>query len=333
MSDLLNIINKLISALKDADLVSSGKIELRYHIIDDLQNRICVLTKLCSIMCSDLSFRALSNGQNPVIGLLTPKGPIHICCSPQFWEDFRFITPDDAPPFAGNDYDFSAEATCSRLKSLTDYILESKSCPKDIAKMLNESQILLDSQKPASIHKGTTLQLPSFSAPQEDIAKNEVTKAISTIIKWCDKKGILPYKEIEIDNNTTEGLFNITLELICLFTALCPELSFASTKHFDKDDKMFNDDFIVGFYTPGGPVAFHFKEKYKDRFSHITWLERAPKYDGYNNSQLLDRINCLISFLSCCTVEQIIELLQSSATLHESQKPPQKEAYQLKKTP
>ena len=52
---------------------------------------------------------------------------------------------------------------------------------------------------------------------------------------------------------------------------------------------MFNDNFIAGINTPDGIVTYHIKLKYWEMFS-IPELERAPKYDGYDSSDVIDRV-------------------------------------------
>ena len=85
---------------------------------------------------------------------------------------------------------------------------------------------------------------------------------------------------------------------------------------------MFEDDFIVGFYTPFGQVSFHFKNQYRDRFSHLQWIERAPKYDGYNHTGLLYRIESLTNSFTCGkSTADIIEEIGRNTALHPSQKP------------
>ena len=64
-------------------------------------------------------------------------------------------------------------------------------------------------------------------------------------------------------------------------------------KHFDEEkDPMFNDNFIAGINTPDGIVTYHIKLKYWEMFS-IPELERAPKYDGYDSSDVIERVYSL----------------------------------------
>ena len=55
---------------------------------------------------------------------------------------------------------------------------------------------------------------------------------------------------------------------------------------------MFNDDFIAGINTPEGVVTYHFKLEFWDLFQ-ISEIERAPKYDYYDNEMVLKRIYSL----------------------------------------
>ena len=99
------------------------------------------------------------------------------------------------------------------------------------------------------------------------------------------------YKDsISDGHHTFEELYK---QRAILFATLCnsyKELSFKTKKHFDEEnDPMYNDDFLAGIYTPEGIVTYHIKLKYWDLFD-IPEIERGPKYDGYDNNEVLKRI-------------------------------------------
>lgn len=319
MNSLTNLLSKLIKILNDNNLIIPEDIKMRYHSLNDLQNRIRTLTRLCTILCPDQAFLYLKDS---VVGLSTPEGPFYIYCNPQFWNDFNFIEIDNIALFDSKDYNLPAKQKCLRLESLTNSILKKTN-------ITDEDLHLKRLQNQKTIPNQISTIPPKVVLDTKVSEKKEMTGAINTIITNCIKKGLIDYKQIVVNHTSTEELFNISLELICLSTALCPELSFASTKHFDDDDEMFNDDFIVGFYTLSGPVAFHFKNKYQERFQHVQWLEKAPKYDGYTNDIMLERINSLIALLSFNTTEDITEMIRKNPLLHKSQKPPK--TFQYKK--
>lgn len=52
---------------------------------------------------------------------------------------------------------------------------------------------------------------------------------------------------------------------------------------------MFSGDFIAGINTPNGITTYHIKLQYQNLFD-IPELERAPKYDNYDNEEVLKRI-------------------------------------------
>lgn len=52
---------------------------------------------------------------------------------------------------------------------------------------------------------------------------------------------------------------------------------------------MFSGNFIAGINTTDGLATYHIKLEYWDLFD-IPELERAPKYDGYSNNDVLKRI-------------------------------------------
>ncbi len=80
------------------------------------------------------------------------------------------------------------------------------------------------------------------------------------------------------------------------FIALCnayPDISWKSKKHYDEDnDPMFNGDFIAGINTPKGAVAQHLKLKHWDELK-VKEIDNAPKYDGYTDEDVKDRIESL----------------------------------------
>ena len=81
-----------------------------------------------------------------------------------------------------------------------------------------------------------------------------------------------------------------------LFCVLCnsnPNISWKSKKHFDEEnDPMFNGDFIAGINTPEGIATYHFKLEFWDLFQ-IPEIEKAPRYDNYDNATVLKRIYSL----------------------------------------
>ncbi len=80
------------------------------------------------------------------------------------------------------------------------------------------------------------------------------------------------------------------------FMALCEayfDISWKSRKHFDEEnDPMFNGDFIAGINTPTGVITQHIKMKYWDELN-ITEIGHAPKYDGYTEEDVKERIKSL----------------------------------------
>ena len=55
---------------------------------------------------------------------------------------------------------------------------------------------------------------------------------------------------------------------------------------------MFNDSFIAGINTPEGIATYHIKLKYWNLFD-IPEIDRAPKYDEYTPSEVIERVYSL----------------------------------------
>ena len=80
------------------------------------------------------------------------------------------------------------------------------------------------------------------------------------------------------------------------FMALCEayyDLSWKSKKHFDeKNDPMFDGDFIAGINTPTGIITQHIKMKYWDELD-VREIDNAPQYDGYTEEDVKSRVKSL----------------------------------------
>ena len=157
--------------------------------------------------------------------------------------------------------------------------------------------------------------------------KCDMTPAINDVIDGAVKNKVVNTKEIRVKYHTTGQLYTRTRVLFRVCTALCPELAFKSLKHFDeKNDsiKNFNDDFIVGVYTPKGPISFHFKLEFLDEFAHIPFSESSPKYDGYTEEEMIERLeNLADEIIAGKDVKEILKDIIKNNTLDESQKPKQ----------
>lgn len=113
---------------------------------------------------------------------------------------------------------------------------------------------------------------------------------INEMIQENKKLGIISSKDISDGHHTFGELYKNRIILFCTLCNLLPNISWKSKKHFDEEnDPMFFDSFIAGINTPEGIATYHIKLKYWDLFD-VTELEKAPKYDNYNNEEVLKRI-------------------------------------------
>lgn len=117
---------------------------------------------------------------------------------------------------------------------------------------------------------------------------NEINKEIQEV-----KKQNQSIKEISDGNHTFGQYIDMRNNL---FIALCnayPEISWKSRKHYDEEnDPMFNGDFIAGINSDKGTITFHLKMKYWDDII-AEEIDRAPKYDGYTEEDVISRIKSL----------------------------------------
>lgn len=118
---------------------------------------------------------------------------------------------------------------------------------------------------------------------------------VNQIIKNMKDKKILDTKKVSDKWHTFGELY---IQRLMLFSVICnqnKEIAWKSKKHYDeKNDPMFNGDFIAGLMTPKGPATFHFKLEYWDLFD-IREIPNAPKYDGYSSIEALERILSILS--------------------------------------
>ena len=100
-------------------------------------------------------------------------------------------------------------------------------------------------------------------------------------------------RQISDGHHTFEDLYKNRLILFCVLCNSNPNISWKSKKHFDEEnDPMFNGDFIAGINTPEEIATYHFKLEFWDLFQ-IPEIEKAPRYDNYDNATVLKRIYSL----------------------------------------
>lgn len=113
---------------------------------------------------------------------------------------------------------------------------------------------------------------------------------INNLIYECKLSEEISVKEISDGYHTFGELYHHRIVLFCTLCNLLPDISWKSKKHFDEEnDPMFNGSFIAGINTPDGIATYHIKLKYWDMFN-IPELEKAPKYDKYDSSDVIERV-------------------------------------------
>ncbi len=118
-------------------------------------------------------------------------------------------------------------------------------------------------------------------------------KELNNLIQIEKINGNISVKQISDGHHTFEELYKNRLILFCVLCNSNPNISWKSKKHFDEEnDPMFNGDFIAGINTPEGIATYHFKLEFWDLFQ-IPEIEKAPRYDNYDNATVLKRIYSL----------------------------------------
>lgn len=153
----------------------------------------------------------------------------------------------------------------------------------------------------------------------------DMTPAVNEVINTGIKNEVVDSKELKIKYHTVRQLYTRSRVFFLLVAALAPELTFISFRHYDENKdpiENFNDDFIVGVYTPYGPSTFHFKYEYLSEFKDVRHIDNAPLYDGYTEEESMERLVKLSKMLfDGKTVNEIVEMINNNESLHESQKP------------
>ncbi len=116
---------------------------------------------------------------------------------------------------------------------------------------------------------------------------------LNNLIQIEKINGNISVKQISDGHHTFEDLYKNRLILFCVLCNSNPNISWKSKKHFDEEnDPMFNGDFIAGINTPEGIATYHFKLEFWNLFQ-IPEIEKAPRYDNYDNATVLKRIYSL----------------------------------------
>ncbi len=113
---------------------------------------------------------------------------------------------------------------------------------------------------------------------------------LNNIIKNLDKKGFIDTNKISDGGHTFDELYNHRAKLFSVICNLHKEISWKSRLH--DDGTMFEGYFIVGIETEEGQATYHYGLELWDLFD-VVELPRAPKYDGHNSEQAIERIQSL----------------------------------------
>ena len=321
-------ISNLITSYHSFNRIDYKALKIGHHTSYELYDRIRVLVCLCATALPKLSFASLKHNLNEkdemyngdfMVGFYTPLGPAAFHIKNDFINEFSNLKFTlEGPLLDKNDH----ENRMLKLESLKEKIGNNVDVDT-IIREINGNEHLEESQKVPLKQTYVDIKEVEPEEKNNDNLDPSLSKRLETVISVSRKNNLINYKEINIVWNKIQDLFDYIRELVCIFTTIYPELSFISEKHFDEEnDPMHDGDFIVGFYTSIGPLAFHFKNEFKDCFEHLIWDERGPKYDFYDHNGFMKRMESLISDLSSgLTIDDIIDKINKTAYLDKSQKP------------
>ena len=323
----LNLTN-LIKLAYNNDLVDHKEIVFGYHTANELYNRRRALVRLCTTKYP--AFKSLKHHHDEymkipsdtfVVGFYTPHGPVAIHCKLNYLDEFAHLPFIEEAPLICKDHELSQKEKILRIRSLRKAIGNGKSIDEVINEIEHSAELEYD-KKPSQAKIITNPEIPEYK-PVEHERKIDLSSDFSHIIAKFKKAGLIEYKNLAFVWHNSAELLEFNLEFLCLFTALYPELSFVSLKHYDEEnDPMHNGDFITGLYTEEGTIAEHFKLEYLNEFAHAPEIERGPKYDNYDDKDFMYRLNSLTtSIINGKSIEDIIADINNNIYFHESHKP------------
>ncbi len=113
---------------------------------------------------------------------------------------------------------------------------------------------------------------------------------INSIIKTFEEQGELDTNLISDGCHSFGELYTHRAMLFSVICHLNRSISWKSKFH--DDGTMYEGYFIVGINTEEGQATYHYGVELWDLFD-VLELERAPKYDGHNSTQAIQRIYSL----------------------------------------
>ena len=116
-------------------------------------------------------------------------------------------------------------------------------------------------------------------------------KIVNELILRLKEKDMIETDLISDGYHTFDNLY---FQRCILFAFICNQnknIAWKSKKH--DDGSMYDNYFIVGINTPNGDYTYHYHMQYWDYFK-IKELNRAPKWDGHTEADVVDRLFSLL---------------------------------------
>lgn len=103
--------------------------------------------------------------------------------------------------------------------------------------------------------------------------------------------------------HTFGELYDHRFALFCLLSALMPMFAWRSKKHHD--GTMFEGGyFVCGLNFPSGSITYHYKLERWDKLNHVQTLDLAPKWDGHDSKDVIQRIHRYADMVSRSSFDQ-----------------------------
>lgn len=115
----------------------------------------------------------------------------------------------------------------------------------------------------------------------------ELEKELNQMIEKLAQQSLIDTNKISDGYHTFDELYEHRAKLFSIICNMNKDISWKSRLH--DDGTMIEGMFIVGINTELGHATYHYGLRYWDLFD-VKELEKAPKYDGHNSSQAIERI-------------------------------------------
>lgn len=240
MQSITYIINTLIRALKERDLISTKDIEDNFYSVRDLyENRVVLFKTICHTY-PKLSWKTKMHNDGTMFndsflaGITTPKGDATYHIKMEHFDEFQIKEIGKGPIYDG----YKANDVLTRINSLP--LLKSNYIETDKYRILIEE--------------------PTKPLSEEELKKQKLTKLINQLLAYLKELDIIKTVDVTDGNHKLKELYKQKRELFKFICHNYPDLAWKSLL----ED---NNTFIAGLNTPLGPACYILNKEHFEEFN------------------------------------------------------------------